>query len=96
MQVAAFPIPPHTPGSSSIRPLEHDGTQLAGPAWAAWVMCSRCALPDASMLFPLCQENFSHHFASNCVIMLSRNRRQGMAYGRGRVIGESGEALCSI
>jgi hypothetical protein len=32
MQVAAFPLPPHAPDSSSIRPLEHDGTQLAGLA----------------------------------------------------------------
>jgi hypothetical protein len=32
MQVAALPIPPHAPGSSSIWPLEHDGTQLASLA----------------------------------------------------------------
>jgi hypothetical protein len=96
MQVAAFPIPPRAPGSSSIRPLEHDGTQLAGPAWAAWVMCSRCALPDASMLFPLCQENFSHHFASNCAIMLRKCSRRSTAYSRGHIVREIGEALCNI
>ena len=96
MQVAAFPIPLHAPGSNSIQPLEHDGTQLAGLAWAAWAMRSRSALLGASILFPICQENFSHHFASNCAIMPSRHSWQSMAYGRGRVIRKSGEALCNI
>ena len=54
---------------------------------------AQAGFPDAHILFPICQVNFSPTFASNCAIMLSKQTRKSMAYGREHVIRERGSPM---
>ena len=70
---------------------------LADPAWAGSLRhLSPVRLVRSLHLVPSLSSKFFSPFTTNCAIMLSKHTRQSMRYGRGRVIRESGEALCNM